>query len=73
VEGFEASIGRLAQTDMIRQFGYPQRIKKLSTGTEVWDYEFLAGNSRCVGYRVFFDEDQRSQRWEPRDCQAGTH
>ena len=73
VEGFEASIGRLAQADMIRQFGYPQRIKKLSTGIEVWDYEFLAGNSRCVGYRVFFDENQQSQRWESRDCQASTH
>jgi hypothetical protein len=39
----------------------------------VWDYEFLAGNSRCVGYRVFFDENQRSQRWEPMNCQAGAH
>ena len=53
---------------MIRQFGYPQRLKKLPTGTEVWDYEFLSGNSRCVGYRVFFDEDQRSTRWESQDC-----
>jgi hypothetical protein len=37
----------------------------------VWDYEFLAGHSRCVGYRVFFDQDRRSQRWEARDCQTG--
>jgi hypothetical protein len=73
VEEFEASIGRFAQDDMIRQFGYPQRLKKVPNGTEVWDYEFLAGNSRCVGYRVYFDEDRRSQRWEPRDCQTGAH
>jgi hypothetical protein len=73
VEEFEASIGRFAQDDMIRQFGYPQRLKKLPTGSEVWDYEFLAGNSRCVGYRVYFDEDRRAQRWEPRDCTTGAH
>ena len=71
VEEFEASIGRISQDDMTRRFGYPQRLKKLQTGSEVWDYEFLAGNSRCVGYRVYFDENRRSQRWEPRDCQTG--
>jgi len=68
VDEFEASLGQIAQDDTICRFGYPQRLKKLPTGTEVWDYEFLAGNSRCVGYRVYFDEDRRSQRWEPRDC-----
>jgi len=73
VEEFEAGIGRLAQDDMIRQFGYAQRIKKLTTGTEVWDYEFLSGNSRCVAYRVFFDENRRSTHWEPRNCQEGAH
>ena len=72
VDEFETSIiGQIVQDDLIRRFGYPQRLKKLPTGSEVWDYEFLAGNSRCVGYRVYFDEDRRSQRWEPRDCQAG--
>lgn len=49
VEEFEASIGQIAQDDIIHRFGYPQRLKKPPTGTEVWDYEFLAGNSRCVG------------------------
>jgi hypothetical protein len=73
VDEFEASIGQIAQDDMIRRFGYPQRLKKLPTGSEVWDYEFLAGNSRCVGYRVYFDEDRRSTRWEPRNCQTGAH
>ena len=73
VDEFEASIGQIAQDDMIRRFGYPQRLKKLPTGTEVWDYEFLAGNSRCVGYRVYFDEDRRSQRWEPRNFQTEAH
>jgi hypothetical protein len=46
----------------------PQRLKKLPLGNEVWDYEFLAGNSRCVGYRVYFDEGRRSQRWERMAC-----
>jgi hypothetical protein len=68
VEEFEAGIGQIAQDDMIRRFGYPQRLKKLSLGNEVWDYEFLAGNSRCVGYRVYFDEDRRSRRWERTAC-----
>ena len=68
MDEFEASIGQIAQDDLIRRFGYPQRFKKLPTGSEVWDYEFLAGNSRCVGYRVFFDQDRRSQRWEPQSC-----
>jgi hypothetical protein len=70
---FEASIGQIAQDDMIRRFGYPQRLKKLTTGAEVWDYEFLEGDSRCVGYRVYFDEDRRSQRWELRNCRTGAH
>jgi hypothetical protein len=68
MDEFEASIGQIAQDDLIRRFGYPQRLKKIPTGGEVWDYEFLAGNSRCVGYRVYFNEDRRSQRWEPRNC-----
>ena len=73
VDEFEASIGQISQDELIRRFGYPQRLKKLPVGTEVWDYEFLAGNSRCVAYRVYFDEDGRSQRWEPRDCLTETH
>jgi hypothetical protein len=68
MDEFEASIGQIAQDDLIRRFGYPQRLKKIPTGGEVWDYEFLAGNSRCVGYRVYFNEDRRSQRWEQRNC-----
>lgn len=68
VEEFEARIGQIAQDDVILRFGYPQRLKKLPAGIEVWDYEFLAGNSRCIGYRVYFDEDRRSQRWERTAC-----
>jgi len=68
MDEFEASIGQITQGDLVRRFGYPQRLKKIPTGSEVWDYEFLAGNSRCVGYRVFFDQDRRSQRWEPQSC-----
>jgi hypothetical protein len=68
MENLEAGIGHLSQDDLIRQFGYPQRLKKLPSGNEVWDYEFLAGNSRCVGYRVYFDEEQRSRRWENTAC-----
>jgi hypothetical protein len=70
VDEFEASIGQIAQNELIRRFGYPQRLKKLPTGNEVWDYEFLAGNSRCVGYRVYFDQDRRSQRWDPQPCRS---
>lgn len=68
VEDFEASIGRIDQDELVHRFGYPQRLKRLKSGTEVWDYEFLSGNSRCVGYRVFLDEDRHSQRWEPIPC-----
>ena len=68
LEAFENSIGKLEQDELIRQFGYPQRLKKLPAGREVWDYEFLAGHSRCVAYRVYFDEDLRSQRWERTAC-----
>ena len=59
VEEFESSIGIATQDELIHQFGYPQRLKQSPNGTEVWDYEFLAGRSRCVGYRVYFDEDRR--------------
>ena len=70
VEEFESSIGIATQDELIHRFGYPQRLKQSPNGTEIWDYEFLAGRSRCVGYRVHFDQDRRSQRWEPRDCQT---
>ena len=68
VDDFEASVGRLTQDEFIHRFGYPQRLKQLPTGGEVWEYEFLAGGSRCVGYRVFFDQELRSQRWERLNC-----
>jgi len=70
VEEFESSIGIATQDELIHRFGYPQRLKQSPNGTEIWDYEFLAGRSRCVGYRVHFDQERRSQRWEPRDCQT---
>ena len=73
VEEFEASIGQIGQDDMIRRFGYPQRLKRLPTGIEAWDYEFLSENSRCVGYRVYFDEDRRSTYWEARSCYTRAH
>jgi len=68
VEELESSIGQITQDDLIRRFGYPQRLKKIPPGIEVWDYEFLAGNSSCVGYRVYFDESRRSERWERTGC-----
>lgn len=68
VEEFESGIGRLSQDELTRQFGYPQRLKRLPNGTEAWDYEFLAGQSRCVGYRVYFDSERRSQRWDSITC-----
>ncbi len=68
VENFETSVGHLTQDELTRQFGYPQRLKKLLSGVEIWEYEFLSGNSRCVGYRVFFNQELRSQRWESIGC-----
>jgi hypothetical protein len=68
VEEFEAGIGQLTQDELTRQFGYPQRLKRLSNGAEAWEYEFLSGQSRCVGYRVYFDRELRSQKWEPIPC-----
>mgnify|MGYP001002311452 CR=1 FL=1 len=68
VETFENSIGHLTQSELTRQFGYPQRLRKLPSGGEVWEYEFLAGNSRCVGYRVYFDHELLSKRWESSPC-----
>jgi len=68
VEEFEAGIGQLTQDELTRRFGYPQRLKRLSSGAEAWEYEFLSGQSRCVGYRVYFDRDLRSQKWESIPC-----
>lgn len=68
VEEFEAGIGQLTQDELTRRFGYPQRLKRLSNGAEAWEYEFLSGQSRCVGYRVYFDTELRSQKWEPIRC-----
>jgi hypothetical protein len=68
VEEFEAAVGQLSQDELTRRFGYPQRLKRLSNGAEAWEYEFLSGQSRCVGYRVYFDTELRSQKWEPIAC-----
>lgn len=68
VEDFENSIGHVSQDQLIHRFGYPQRLKLIRPDIEVWDYEFLSGRSRCLAYRVYFDENQRSQRWEPIAC-----
>lgn len=68
VEEFEAGIGQLTQDELTRRFGYPQRLKRLSSGVESWEYEFLSGQSRCVGYRVYFDRELRSQKWESIAC-----
>ncbi len=68
VKEFEAGIGRLSQDELTRRFGYPQRLKRLSNGVEVWEYEFLAGQSRCIGYRVYFDTELRSQKWDSIAC-----
>ena len=68
VEALEGAVGSLTQSELTRQFGYPQRFKKLPSGGEVWEYEFLSGNSRCVGYRVYFDQELRSTRWDPSPC-----
>ncbi|NOS77023.1 MAG: hypothetical protein HOP35_03675 [Nitrospira sp.] len=68
VDDFETSIGQLTQSELTRQFGYPQRLKRLSNGAEAWEYEFLSGQSRCVGYRVYFDTELRSQKWESIAC-----
>jgi hypothetical protein len=70
VEDFETSIGQLTQDELTRRFGYPQRLKRLSNGAEAWEYEFLSGQSRCVGYRIYFDTELRSQRWEPIPCRS---
>lgn len=70
MEEFEAGIGLLTQGELTRRFGYPQRLKRLSTGAEVWEYEFLSGQSRCVGYRVYFDAELRSQRWDSIPCRS---
>jgi hypothetical protein len=70
VDDFETSIGQLTQDELTRRFGYPQRLKRLPTGAEVWEYEFLSGQSRCVGYRVYFDTELRSQRWDPIPCRS---
>ena len=68
VDEFEESIGKVSQDELVRRFGYPQRMQKLPSGNEVWGYEFLAGQSGCVGYKVFFDDHLRSQRWESAPC-----
>lgn len=71
MEEFESGIGRFTQHELTRQFGYPQRLKRLPNGQEVWEYEFLSGGSRCIGYRVLFDEEGRSRQWEPNPCRLG--
>jgi len=72
VEAFEASIGTATQAELISRFGYPQRLQHLRNGGEVWGYEFLAGDSRCIGYRVYFDQELRSQRWEATPCRESS-
>lgn len=68
VEYMEDALRQTTQAELVHKFGYPQRLKRVKNGDQVWEYDFQEGESKCVTYAVRFSAGDELQQWERRDC-----
>jgi hypothetical protein len=68
VEYMEESLRQATQAELVHKFGYPQRLKRVKNGDQVWEYDFQSGERQCVTYVVTFNVDDELRQWERRDC-----
>ena len=68
VEYMEDALRQTTQAELVHKFGYPQRLKRVKNGDQVWEYDFQGEERRCVTYVVTFNPDDELRQWERRDC-----
>ncbi len=68
VEYLEDSLRQTTQEELVRKFGYPQRLKRAGNGDQVWEYDFQGKESNCASYAITFDAEEQLRHWERRDC-----
>ena len=69
VEYMEESLRQTTQAELVHKFGYPQRLKRVTNGDQVWEYDFQRGESaECVTYAITFNPEDELRQWERRDC-----
>ena len=68
VEYMEESLRHMNQAELVHKFGYPQRLKRVTNGDQVWQYEFQGKESECALYVITFDPHEELRSWDRRDC-----
>jgi len=68
VEYMEDSLRQATQAELVHKFGYPQRLKRVKNGDQVWEYDFQKGEADCVTYAIIFNTEDELRQWERRDC-----
>ena len=69
VEYMEDSLRQTTQAELVHKFGYPQRLKRVKNGDQVWEYDFQRGETaECVTYAITFNPEDELRQWERRDC-----
>jgi hypothetical protein len=69
VEYMEDALQQANQAELVQKFGYPQRLKRLKNGDQVWEYDFQGEERKCVTYAIMFNPEDTLRQWERRDCQ----
>lgn len=68
VEYMEDTLRQTTQAELVHKFGYPQRLKRVKNGDQVWEYDFQKGETECVTYSITFNPEDELRQWERRDC-----
>jgi hypothetical protein len=66
----EESLRHATQSELIHKFGYPQRLRRVKNGDQVWEYDFQGKDSECASYAITFDAEDQLRHWERRECGA---
>jgi len=79
----DKAVNRADQDEVMMQLGPPHRTNKLSSGDEVWAYDYhslsivgssagsagsVAGSSKCRLYILRFDENKILRQWTYQRC-----
>jgi hypothetical protein len=68
VEYMEDALGQATQAELVHKFGYPQRLKRVKNGDQVWEYDFQGEEKKCATYVITFNAEDELRQWERRDC-----
>ena len=68
VEYMEDALRQTTQAELIQKFGYPQRLKRVKSGDQVWEYDFQSKENECVTYVVTFNNEDELREWERHAC-----